>query len=111
MRPTMMPRQNRQIRAEPPREAARGAELRRLAQALDHIAQDVRIMQQRLDALLSRPELPHEPDRPPTAADDEEWEAMRRVLEGRTRKVEAVIAMLNRTPDAGRRFIREAHMR
>jgi hypothetical protein len=111
MQPTIMPRLSRQVRAEALREAAREAELRQMAQALDSIAEHVRAMRQRLDALPPRPEHPGEPGPLPMPATDEEWEVMRRVIENKTRKVEAVIAMLNRKAEASRRVIQIAHMR
>ena len=111
MHPTIMPRQSRQLRVEALREAAREAELREMAQALDVIAEQVCAMRQRLDALLPRPERPRAPSPLPRPATDEEWEVMRHVLEGKTRKVEAVITMLNRKAEESRRVIREAHMR
>ena len=97
MRPTtIMPRLNRQLRAEALREAAREAELRQIALTLDVIVEQARALQRRLDALLPRRELPHEPGPLPMSATGEEWDDMRRVLEGKTRKVEAVIAMLKK---------------
>ena len=111
MHPAIMPPLNRQLRAKALREAEREGELRQMALTLDILAEDVRAMRQRLDALLPPAEQGYEPSPLPIPATDEEWETMRRVLEGKTRKVEAVIAMLNRPSEAGRRYIREAHMR
>jgi hypothetical protein len=106
-----MPRLNRPLRAKTLREAEREEELRQMALTLDIVAEDVRAVREQVSALLPPPARRSEPSPRPAPATDPEWDVMRRVLEGKTRKVEAVIAMFSRPSEAGRRYIRAAHMR
>jgi microcompartment protein CcmL/EutN len=105
MQPTIIPRPSRQVRAV----ASREAELRQMAQALDVIAEHVGVMRQRLDDMLPDPARPGAANL--ASATDAEREVIRRVIERKSRTVEAVIEMLNRKAEARRRVIQIAHMR